>query len=141
MTLRQLAIAYAVTAVVFLALDGVWLTTMADRLYRPAIGHLMSGSFRMAPAVVFYALYVVGVLVFAVMPAFATGQWTTALGRGALLGLVAYAAYDLTNQATLRDWPLHLTLADLAWGTFVTAAGATAGYVVTHWLTGDAPAA
>ncbi|MEF7615898.1 DUF2177 family protein [Aquincola sp. MAHUQ-54] len=141
MTIRQLAVAYAATAVVFLALDGVWLSTMADRLYRPAIGHLMADGFRMAPAVVFYAIYVVGVLVFAVSPALASGQWTTALGRGALLGLVAYAAYDLTNHATLHDWPLHLTLADLAWGTFVTAAAATAGYAATRWWAGAAPPA
>ena len=134
MTLKQILIAYAATAVVFLALDAVWLTTMADRLYRPALGNLMLKRFDLLPAAAFYFVYVAGVLVFAVMPGLETGRWTTSLGLGALLGLVAYATYDLTNQATLRGWPWHVTIADLCWGTFVTAAAAAAGCRVTAWL-------
>ena len=135
MNLKQVLIAYPATAIVFLALDAAWLTTMADRLYRPALGHLMLERFAALPAIAFYLIYIVGVLVFAVMPGLESRRWTTALGLGALLGLVAYATYDLTNQATLRDWPWRVTLADLAWGTVVTAVAAAAGCRVTAWLT------
>ena len=135
MNLKQVLIAYPATAIVFLALDAAWLTTMADRLYRPALGHLMLERFAALPAIAFYLIYIVGVLVFAVMPGLESRRWTTALGLGALLGLVAYATYDLTNQATLRDWPWRVTLADLGWGTVVTAVAAAAGCRVTAWLT------
>jgi uncharacterized membrane protein len=130
MSIRQFFIAYGSAALVFLALDAVWLSTMAERLYRPAIGHLMMDKPAFGPAIVFYLMYLVGVVVFAVAPALASQRWQTALGLGALLGLICYATYDLTNQATLRDWPLRVTLVDLAWGTFVTATAAWAGWRV-----------
>lgn len=125
---KRLAAAYGLTALVFLALDAAWLTTMADRLYRPALGHLLAPQFAPVPAVLFYALYVAGIVGFAIVPALAAGRARIAVARGAAFGLLAYATYDLTNQATLRDWPWAVTLADLAWGTFVTAtaAGVTA---------------
>ena len=110
---------------------------MADRLYRPALGRLMLDRFELAPAAVFYALYVIGIVVFAVAPGLASGRWTTSLGLGALLGLIAYATYDLTNQATLRDWPWRVTLADLCWGTLVTAVAAAGGCRITAWLAPD----
>ena len=131
MSLRQFAIAYAASAVVFLVLDAIWLTVMADRLYRPAIGHLMLERFAIGPAVAFYAIYLAGVVVFAVSPALASGRWLTALGLGALLGLMAYATYDLTNQATLKDWSWTVTIADLCWGAFVTAVSAAAAARIT----------
>lgn len=113
-------LAYALTALVFLAMDAVWLSAMHTSLYRPAIGHLMAATVDWTAAGLFYALYVTGLLVFAVAPALASGRWANALGRGALFGLLAYATYDLTNQATLRDWPWRVTLVDLAWGAFVS---------------------
>ena len=134
MTAKQTAIAYLASAIVFLVLDAAWLTTMADRLYRPALGRLLLDRFELAPAALFYALYVIGIVVFAVAPGLASGRWTTSLGLGALLGLIAYATYDLTNQATLRDWPWRVTLADLGWGTLVTAVAAAAGCRITVWL-------
>lgn len=118
--------AYAAAALVFLALDALWLGLMADRLYRPAIGHLMLPRFALAPAIAFYAIYIAGIVVFAVAPALPRRAWPAALGRGALLGLLAYATYDLTNQATLQGWPWRLTLADLAWGTTATGIAAAA---------------
>ena len=122
--MRRIGMSYALTMAVFLALDAVWLVTTYDRLYRPAIGHLLRDGFALAPAAAFYALYIVGVVVFAVLPGQASGRATVAAARGALFGLVAYATYDLTNQATLRDWPWHLTLIDLCWGALVSAAAA-----------------
>ncbi|VTU18296.1 putative membrane protein [Variovorax sp. PBL-H6] len=127
MFMRQFLTAYASSALVFLALDAAWLGTMASRVYRPAIGHLMRPDMDVKAALTFYVLYVAGIVIFAVAPAVEARSWTSALGRGALLGLFAYATYDFTNQATLKDWPWRLTLIDLGWGTFVTAAAAAAG--------------
>lgn len=135
MNIKSILIAYASTALVFLALDAIWLSTMADRLYRPALGPLMLDKPELLPAIAFYLVYLVGVLVFAVMPGLEGRRWTLAMALGALLGFVAYATYDLTNQATLRGWPWRVTLADLCWGTTVTAVAAAAGCRLTTWLT------
>jgi uncharacterized membrane protein len=123
---HRFAAAYAITLVVFLVLDAAWLLTMYDRLYRPAIGHLLRDGFALAPAAAFYALYILGVVVFAVLPGQSSGRASVAATRGALFGLIAYATYDLTNQATLRDWPWAVTLIDLAWGAFASAIAAGA---------------
>lgn len=136
MSIRHYAIAYVSTAVVFLVLDAIWLGTMADRLYRPAMGSIMLERFALAPAVAFYLIYIAGVVVFAVTPALQSGRWVTALGYGAMLGLMAYATYDLTNQATLKDWSWTVTIADLCWGTFVTAVSAAAAARITMAITG-----
>jgi uncharacterized membrane protein len=121
---RRIAMAYLLTAALFLALDAVWLFTTYDRLYRPAIGHLLRDGFALAPAAAFYALYVLGIVVFAVQPGLLSGRSGKAAARGALFGLIAYATYDLTNQATLRDWPWQVTLIDLCWGAAASAAAA-----------------
>ncbi|NTE82380.1 DUF2177 family protein [Agrobacterium tumefaciens] len=128
--------AYLFTLVAFLVIDFIWLGTMASRLYRPAIGDLLAENFRLAPAVVFYLIYAAGLTFLAVRPAFQTGEWTTALLYGAVVGFMAYATYDLTNQATLKSWSTTLTVADLLWGTFVSAAAATIGYFLTVRLVG-----
>ena len=116
-TWRRAGVAYAATLVAFLLLDAVWLTTMAERLYRPAIGHLMQPGFAWEPALLFYALYILGLVVFGVSAGLERGSSSVAAARCALFGLIAYATYDLTNQATLQGWPWIVTLADLAWGT------------------------
>ncbi len=120
-------IAYVASGAVFLAGDMAWLSIMGPRLYRPALGALLADKPRAAPAIVFYLLYLAGVLVFAVAPGARSGDWRRALLSGALFGLIAYATYDLTNQATLKVWPTRLTLADMAWGAAITAAAAAAG--------------
>lgn len=129
-TPRLLVTAYFAAAIVFLALDAVWLSLMNARLYQPAIGHLMAASVDWRAAALFYPLYLLGLLVFAIRPALIEGRATPALRLGALFGLLAYATYDLTNQATLRDWPWAVTLADLIWGAFVSgsASGAAAWF-------------
>jgi uncharacterized membrane protein len=133
-SLSSYALGYVAAAVAMLALDAVWLTLTANALYRPMIGELMVDGFRLAPAAVFYVLYLCGVVFFAIHPALATGRWTTALLSGALLGLLAFGTYDLTNQATLKVWPTALTLADMGWGCFLTAVSATAGYFAASAL-------
>jgi len=87
-------------------------------------------SFRPLPAVLFYLVYMAGLVFFAVAPAIASGRWTSALANGAALGLVAYATYDLTNQATLRSWSTTITILDLCWGTVLSAIAATLGYLI-----------
>ena len=131
----QTIIAYLSTALAMLALDSVWLNLTADRLYRPQLGHLMLSEFNLTPAAIFYFIYVAGITVLAVMPALADGKLTTALTRGAVLGLVAYATYDLTNQATLRGWSTTITIIDLCWGTFLTAFAASFGWWATTHVT------
>ena len=118
-------IATAATLLLFALLDAVWLSVMGPRLYRPEIGTLMADQVRWAPALIFYALYVLGIQIFAVAPALASGKWTQALALGALFGLFCYATYDLTNHATLKLWSLRVTIADIAWGTVAT--GLSAG--------------
>lgn len=134
MSIRNFLIAYPVTAIVFLGLDAIWLSTMADRLYRPALGNMMLERFSPAPAIAFYVIYIAGVVAFCVAPSVNGRAWLSALGSGALLGLVAYATYDLTNQATLKNWPVQVTMADLCWGTFATAVSAAAACWITAWI-------
>jgi len=127
-------IAYLATATTFLGLDAIWLGFAANRLYRPRLGDLLLDGFKPFPAIAFYILYVAGILIFAVAPALASGRWTTALARGAMLGLLAYATYDLTNQATLRGWSSVVTIADLCWGTVLTGTAATIGFMAARWM-------
>lgn len=130
--MKAYGIAYVATAVVFLGLDVIWLRLAAQRLYRPLMGDMLLARFSLAPAALFYVIYIAGIVLFAVSPAFATGRWTTSAFYGACLGFLAYATYDLTNQATLKNWPVAVTIADLCWGTFLTAAAAAAGYLVAR---------
>lgn len=128
--------AYAGAALAMLLFDGLWLSIAAKRFYRPALGDLLIDGFRPVPAVIFYLLYVAGIVVLAACPGLAVGKWSAALWRGAVLGLVAYGTYDLTNQATLRHWPIYLTALDMAWGTFLTGFASTAGYFAARSLVG-----
>jgi uncharacterized membrane protein len=125
--MRRLVLTFVATAVVFLLLDIAWLTTMATRLYRPALGHVLREDFDGVAAGLFYAIYLAGLTVFAALPA---QRARTALLRGAFFGLVCYATYDLTNQATIVHWPWRVTLVDLVWGAAVSGASAWAGCVV-----------
>lgn len=125
---------YLISLAVFLAIDGVWLFTMSSRFYKPQLGALMSDKPKMAVALVFYLVYVVGVLVLAVRPALDAGSVLTALGMGALLGFVAYGTYDFTNLATITGWPTAVAVVDIIWGTTLTAVMATIGYYVARWL-------
>ena len=130
--MRAYGVAWVAAAIVFLGLDAVWLSLSASRLYRPLLGGLLRDGFLLVPAVLFYIIYTIGIVVFAISPALASGRWTDAGFRGLFLGLFGYAVYDLTNQATLRDWPLAVTLADLIWGTLLTAVAASAGLLAAR---------
>ena len=133
--------AYGAAALAFLALDVVWLGFIAKSFYRDGIGHLMADTPNLVAGGVFYLLYPAGVLLFTLAPSTWSGgltapalvPWPRAILAGALFGFFAYATYDLSNLATLRGWPLRLTLVDIAWGTALTATAASAG----RWVLGS----
>jgi len=131
--MTRFAVAYVVTLAVFCGLDFLWLGFVAKGYYQSQLGALLLDKPNIPVAVLFYALYVVGVLVFAVLPALDSGHWSRALLQGALFGFFAYATYDLTNLATLKGWSAGVALLDLGWGTLVTAVSATAGYLVARF--------
>ena len=130
----QIAIAYGATLCVFLAIDALWLAVLMQPVYSAALGPLLADTPRWAPAILFYLLYVTGLLVFAILPGLRARRGRTAAALGALLGLLAYSTYDLSNYATLRDWPLTLTVIDMAWGAALSALSATAGYLAASRL-------
>ncbi|MFJ4494199.1 DUF2177 family protein [Pseudomonas atacamensis] len=125
--MKKALIAYVATLLTFLLLDGIWLGLLMAPTYRELLGSLMLEKPLLLPAAVFYCLYVIGCVVFVVLPAL---SWQRAAKLGALLGLVAYGTYDLTNWATLRDWSMQVSLLDWAWGTVATAVACTVGYLV-----------
>ena len=119
-------VAYIAAGVSFGALDALWLGWAGKNLYRPALGELLAPSFRPAPAIAFYLLYIAALVWFAVRAGHAGGIGIAVL-NGALLGAICYATYDLTNQATMKVWPVHVTLIDIAWGAFASAIAAGVG--------------
>jgi len=129
-------LAYATTLAVFAAVDTTWLGVVARRFYADQLGALLRTPVNVPAALVFYAVYALGIVVFAVAPALAADAARSALWRGALFGFVAYATYDLTNLATLRGWPVAMSLVDMAWGAALTGGTALAAFVVTRRLVG-----
>lgn len=127
------AIAYAAILVPFIALDAVWLTVMGKLVYKPTLGDILLPTVNLPPAIVFYLLYPIGILVFAVLPALKAGSVTPAIIYAALFGALAYATYDLTNHATLRNWTLQITVMDIVWGAFASAVAAAVSYYVARW--------
>lgn len=108
---------YLVAVVAFFAVDIIWLGVVAKDLYRKEIGFIMAPSPNWAAVAVFYLIYIFGLIFFVVHPALAKDSWTEALFIGLLFGFITYATYDLTNLATLKDWPIRITIIDLIWGT------------------------
>ena len=125
--------AYGAAALVFFGLDFLWLSTMTPAFYRPRLDSLLLAEPRLGVAAAFYLLYVAGIVQLAVMPALA-GTWTAALVAGAVLGLVAYGTYDMTNLSTLKGWSLSVSLVDMAWGTLLTGLAASAGWLAAGWV-------
>ncbi|NWG24393.1 MAG: DUF2177 family protein [Pseudorhodoplanes sp.] len=119
---------YLVALVTMVVIDLAWLSVMAPRFYKPIMGDIALSGFNLGPAIAFYLLYPVGIVIFAVAPALKSGSVATALIYGALFGFFTYATYDLTNQATLRNWSTQLTLLDVAWGTVLVGATAAAAF-------------
>lgn len=131
MTLTRALIIYAVTLPIFFAIDLVWLGVVAKDFYRQHLGHLLSPQVNWTAAILFYLVFIAGIVFFAVRPALEVNSPLRALTYGALFGFLTYATYDLTNQATLRDWPVIVTVVDLAWGAVLSASVAYLSYQVT----------
>ena len=122
---------FLVVAAAFAIIDAIWLKTM-NPFYRRQIGELMADKPNLGYAVVFYVIYIAGIVFFALRPALDGGSWLSAVGYGAALGAFAYATYDLTNAATLKTWPWQLVVVDILWGAALTALATLAGWLVFH---------
>lgn len=125
---------YAILLGIFLLIDGLWLFLIAKKLYAQNLGYLMAEKPRLIAALLFYLLYVLGLQGFVVNPALAAGTVSAALFPGMLFGLIAYATYDLTNLATVKDWPVLITAVDLVWGSFVSGITSLLGYWIIRQL-------
>ncbi|MBY3347486.1 DUF2177 family protein [Rhizobium laguerreae] len=134
MTTKTALFAYAGTFLTLLICDGIWLGLIARNFYRDQQGALMLPSPYLASAHLFYLFFAAAVVVLAVLPALSAGSIATAFVHGAILGLAAYGAYDITNLATLRSWPLAMSLVDMAWGTALTALTAAGGYFAVRFF-------
>ncbi len=125
---------YLLTIPVFFAIDLLWLGIIAKNLYQKNLAHLLSPVVNWPAAFVFYFIYIAGILLFAVRPALAEQSLAKAVVWGALFGFFTYATYDLTNLATLKDWPLKVVVIDIAWGTLLCTLVASCSYLVGRWL-------
>lgn len=121
---------YFIALIVFLIIDMIWLGLVAKNFYQNNIGHLMTTNVNYIAALIFYLLFIVGLVVFVIQPSLETKRLQDVLLRGALFGLITYATYDLTNLATLKDWPLLVTVVDLIWGMVLSTSVATATYLI-----------
>jgi uncharacterized membrane protein len=125
---------YFGTLIAFFAIDMVWLGFVARTFYRKYLGFLMAPSPNWLAAIIFYLLFIVGILVFVVLPGLEENSLKTTLLRAALFGLITYATYDLTNLATLKDWPVLITIVDIAWGTILSVAVSFISFIAGNWL-------
>jgi len=134
--MKKALIAYVSTLLVILVLDGIWLGVLMSPTYKQMLGSLMRDKPLLGPAAAFYLLYALGVVVFAVWPSLAVGNVWRGVGYGAMLGLIAYGTYDLTNWATLVGWPPLLVFIDIGWGMVVSAVAAGAAVWITSRASG-----
>jgi uncharacterized membrane protein len=123
---------YLIALPVFLAIDMVWLTVVAKNFYAKHLGYLMAKSPNLIAAFIFYLIFIAGLIFFVITPALDKRMWMHALLAGAFFGLVTYATYDLTNLATVRDWPLIITVIDLIWGTVLSASVSVISYFIAR---------
>lgn len=120
---------------IFLVIDGVWLALVAKNFYATQLGFLMKSDVNWTAAILFYILFIIGLAVFVIAPSMEKGSWVQALVLGAFFGLVTYATYDLTNLATVKNWPMLVTVVDLIWGMTVSATVSVLTYgVYTKWF-------
>jgi len=127
-------VAYLTTVVIFFAIDMVWLGVVAKNFYFTRLGSLLKDQPDMLIAAGFYLFFVIGLVFFAVKPALDSNSLKTALLYGALFGVFTYATYDLTNLATLKNWPVSVTIVDMVWGGVISGVSASAGFLLTRWI-------
>lgn len=121
---------YLITLPVFFAIDMFWLGVVAKNFYKQQIGFLMTPNVNWVAAIVFYLIFIAGLVMFVISPALEKASLLHAVLFGAAFGFVSYATYDLTNLATLKDWPLMITLVDLAWGAVLSGSVSTVSYLI-----------
>ncbi len=121
---------YAIALPVFFAIDMTWLGLVANNFYKSQIGSLMKSDINWTAAILFYVLFIVGLVIFAISPAVEKSSWTQAILLGALFGVISYATYDLTNLATLKNWPIMITIVDMIWGAVLGALVSVITYFV-----------
>jgi uncharacterized membrane protein len=134
MSIPKYLLAYLLTAIVFFSIDMVWLGFIAKDLYRKYLGGFLSDTVNWPAAIIFYCLFIIGIFIFAIIPAVEKNMVGQAVLLGALFGFFTYATYDLTNLATLKNWPLFIVMVDMAWGAILTATVATAGFFIVKWI-------
>jgi uncharacterized membrane protein len=134
MPIVKLLLSYFLTAIVFFAIDLVWLGLIAKNLYNKYLGSFLADQVNWTAALIFYLLFIVGIFIFAILPAVEKNSLQYALIYGALFGFFTYATYDLTNLATLKDWPATIVFIDMAWGAILSGSVATAGFFITRYF-------
>lgn len=133
--MNDILIRFLVAGGVMAIFDAFWLTVVASKFYKSQIGNLLLEKPNMTAAVIFYVIYVIGIVAFVLSPALEKGSWQYALGYGALFGFVAYATYDLTNLSTLKGFTTKLVIVDMIWGAVLTAAVSVISYgIITRWI-------
>lgn len=125
---------YLLTLIVFVAIDVLWLTVISKNLYSTRLSHLLADNPKLLPAVLFYLIFVVGIIVFAVLPGYTDKSLLKTILLAGLFGALSYATYDLTNLATLKDWPVLITVIDILWGATVSVLTGIAGYYIAGWI-------
>ena len=125
---------YALTVPVFFVIDILWLGVVAKGFYRRKLNFILSDDVNWTAAVIFYLIYIAGILFFAVRPALSSNSWREAVLFGGLFGFFTYATYDLTNLATIKDWPIAVVMVDLLWGVCLCVIVATASFFMSRWL-------
>lgn len=134
MPFSKLALSYLLTTIVFFTIDLIWLGAIAKNLYNKYLGTFLSPNINWPAAIIFYLLFIVGIFIFAIMPAVNQGSYLKAILLGALFGFFTYATYDLTNLATLKDWPIQIVFIDIIWGAILTGLVSLAGFYIVNFL-------
>jgi uncharacterized membrane protein len=132
--MKKLIYLYLLTLPVFFGIDMLWLGFVAKGFYRNNLGHLLRPDVNWAAALIFYLLYIFGILIFATLPALEKNSLRQAVVLGGLFGLFTYATYDLSNLATLKDWPINVVFVDIVWGMALTASVAAASFLIGRWI-------
>jgi uncharacterized membrane protein len=126
----KIAALYGIATGIFFAIDMVWLGFFAKNFYKEKLGFIFTGEINWAAALIFYLIYIAGILFFAVLPASREQSWAMALINGAVLGALCYATYDLTNMATIKQWPLIVVIVDIIWGIVLTGGVSVITYLI-----------
>ena len=134
MNIKSILISYLLTFIVFLVVDLLWLGIIAKNLYQKYLGDFLSDKVNWTAAFIFYFIYVAGISIFAIYPAFGKGSVFNAVLMGALFGIFTYATYDLTNLATLKGWPLPIVFIDILWGAVLSAIVSFSGFHIVKWI-------